>query len=79
LRNVVAPPSAMVATAVPLSLKTAMLPVEVELLATKVSDEPEVRLVTVVGPVIAVVPAIEEPMLTFVVLLAVELVPMLMV
>ena len=77
--NKPAPPSAREKTVVELSLNLAIVPVEVELLATKVSAEPLVRLVTVVGPVIAVVPAIEEPMLTLVVEPAVALVPILMV
>ena len=71
-----APPSAKLNTVVALSLNLAMLPVEVELPATKVSAEPEVRLVTVVGPVIAVVPATDEPMLILVVEEAVALLPM---
>jgi len=62
-----APPSAMVATAVELSLKMAMVPVLVLLLTTKVLAEPEVRLVTVVAPCSATVPAMVEPMVTFVV------------
>jgi hypothetical protein len=44
------PPSAKLNTVVLLSWNLAMLPVEVELLTLKVSAEPEVRFVTVVGP-----------------------------
>src|SRR4051812_24810444 len=77
--KVVLPPSATVITAVPLSLNTAILPVEDELLTIKVSAEPDVRLVIVVAPVIAVVPATAEPIFTLVVDEAVADVPMLIV
>jgi hypothetical protein len=76
---VTAPPSATVKTSLVLSWSFNILPVDVELLAIKVSLEPEVRLVTVVGPVIAVVPAIDDPMLMLVVEEAVELLPRLIV
>jgi hypothetical protein len=64
---------------VALSWNLAIDPVLVELLTLKVSLDPEVLLVTVVGPVIAVVPAMELPMFTLFVELPVVLLPMLIV
>ncbi len=73
------PPSAILNTDVLLSLKLAIFPVLVLLLTTSVSVEPEVRFVIVVGPVTATVPAIDEPIFTLLVELAVALLPMLIV
>ena len=77
--NKTAPPSAIEATVVALSLKTAIVPVLVLFVTTNVSADPLVRFETVVGACKVTVPPAVDPIATLVVDPAVALVPMLMV
>ena len=77
--NKTAPPSAIEATVVALSLKTAIVPVLVLFVTTNVSADPLVRFETVVGACKVTVPPAVEPTATFVVEPAIALVPILIV